>query len=110
MPIKHITCFFHRARIKSSTIPDILMDNCILNVTRQIKYLGVIIDNKLNWIQHITYVKNQLRKGVGIIYKARPYLTKKPLPICIILLYSHTLYTVLRYGAMFHIVISSHYF
>ena len=33
------------------------------------KYLGVIVD-------HITYVKNKISKGIGIMYKARRYLNK----------------------------------
>ena len=44
-----------------------------------IKYLGVIVDNKLNWIDHITYVKNKISKGLGIMYKARRYLHKSSL-------------------------------
>ena len=39
-------------------------------------YLGVIVDHKLNWIDHITYVKNKISKGIGIMYKARRYLNK----------------------------------
>ena len=30
----------------------------IINETNTMKYLGVIIDAKLNWISHITYVKD----------------------------------------------------
>ena len=46
------------------------------NATNEIKYLGVIIDNKITWIPHITYVKNKVSKGIGIIYKARKYLKR----------------------------------
>ena len=28
------------------------------------------------WISHITYVKNKISKGIGIMYKARRYLNK----------------------------------
>ena len=35
------------------------------------KYLGVIIDHKLKWCEHISYVKNKVSKGLGIIFKAR---------------------------------------
>ena len=45
--------------------------------TKSIKYLGVIIDRKL--IDHITYVKNKVAKGIGIIQKARKLLNKKAL-------------------------------
>ena len=44
-----------------------------------IKYLGVILDNKLSWIQHISYVKSKVSKGIGIMYKARNYINKKAL-------------------------------
>ena len=35
------------------------------------KFLGVIIDNKLNWKPHIRYVGTKVAKGIGIILKAR---------------------------------------
>ena len=43
------------------------------------KYLGVIIDHKLNWIEHISYVKSKISKGIEIMYKARYFLTKMAL-------------------------------
>ena len=44
--------------------------------TETMKYLGVIIDTKLYWIRHITFVKNKVAKGLGIIRRARPLLNK----------------------------------
>ena len=43
---------FHRSRIKCDTDStlDIIMDNSILRKTSYLKYLGVIVDQKLNWI------------------------------------------------------------
>ena len=35
-----------------------------------IKLLGVILDDKLKWIEHISYIKNKIAKGMGIIQKA----------------------------------------
>ena len=55
------------------------MDDKIIKESPHIKYLGVILDNKLNWIEHIGYVKNKVAKGIGIICKARKFLTKKVL-------------------------------
>ena len=34
------------------------------------KYLGVIIDHKLNWIEHISYVKTKFQKALE--YCIRP--------------------------------------
>ena len=72
---------FHRARLKSidGMNNDVIMDNSALKKVNSIKYLDVIVDNKLNWIDHITYVKNKISKGLGIMYKARRYLHKSSL-------------------------------
>ena len=55
------------------------MNNCCLKKTDSLKYLGVIIDHRLNWSQHITHVKNKVSKGIGIMHRARSYLTKSSL-------------------------------
>ena len=52
------------------------MNDRIINSASHYKYLGVNIDSKLNWIPHITYVKNKISKGIGIMFKARDYLNK----------------------------------
>ena len=72
---------FHRTRIKhmSGVANSIVMDNTILVKTSSLKYLGVIVDHKLNWIEHISYVRNKVSKGIGIMYKARRFLNKKKL-------------------------------
>ena len=71
---------FHRAKIKIPTCSiSLIIDNCTISKTDCFKYLGVIIDCKLSWIPHITYVKNKVSKGIGIIYKARRYLNRRSL-------------------------------
>ena len=70
---------FHRAKMKIVTHIDVTMNNSCLKKTDSLKYLGVIIDHKLNWTQHIAHVKNKISKGIGIMYRARAYLTKNSL-------------------------------
>ena len=51
--------------------------NCInidghrIEEVRQTKFLGVILDNKLNWHAHCEYICGKMFKGIGIIVKAR---------------------------------------
>ena len=60
----HKTFFqlFHRARMKTNNSINIIVDKCVLNKVTSIKYLGVIIDHKLNWIEHISYVKKKFKR------------------------------------------------
>ena len=65
----------HRARIKSDEHAVITVD-VVLQRTNSLKYLGVIIDYKLNWTQHIAHVRIKISKEIGIMYRARKYLSK----------------------------------
>ena len=69
---------FHGARIKAKDLNVEMQGNNIDCVTTT-KYLGVIIDNKLNWTCHILYIKNKISKTIGLFYKMRHYLEKKAL-------------------------------
>ena len=43
------------------------IDNEIISETKSSKFLGVHIDNKLNWKMHIDYISGE----IGILIKAR---------------------------------------
>ena len=74
---------FHRARLK--TIDNSSMD--------------IIVDHKLNWLDHITYVKAKISKGIGIMYKARKYLNKNSLKhLYHAYIYPHLTYCVEVWG------------
>ena len=64
---------FHRSRIKT-TSKEIVMQNQIIENTRCTKFLGVIIDDKLKWTNHITYIQNKIAKSIGILYRTRFFL------------------------------------
>ena len=55
------------------------MGDCNLNKANNLKYLGVIIDDAMSWVHHITYIKNKISKGIGIMSKASKYLQRKSL-------------------------------
>ena len=60
---------FHRARLKQSNI-NITLSNISLERVTFTKFLGVIIDEKLSFTRHISYIKNKISKAMGIIIKA----------------------------------------
>ena len=99
---------FHRARMKNKDFDTsiVCMNGMKLERTDCFKYLGVILDSNITWTQHISYIKNKLSNGIGIMYKARQYLDKKALlNIYIILTSIPILFIVLRYGAM-HLIVT----
>ena len=48
--------------------------NTEIKMEKFTKFLGVIIDQNLNWKQQILHVKKKVSRGLGIIRKARKYL------------------------------------
>lgn len=50
------------------------MDGNLLERVNEIKYLGIILDNNLNWKSHINYLKSKAAKGSYILSKLRHYV------------------------------------
>ena len=56
--------------------------NCInidghrIEEVRQTKFLGVILDNKLNWHAHCEYICGKMSKGIGLSSRRPKYLMK----------------------------------
>ena len=40
---------------------------------------GVIIDNEINWKDHISYIAGKVSRGIGMLIKARKYLQREAL-------------------------------
>ena len=72
---------------------NIMIDGIKIEEVRKTKFLGVIIDNKLSWKDHVTHVANKVSRGLGMIIKARNYLNTKGL----ITLYYTFVYPYLTY-------------
>ena len=70
------------------------INNYCIKQVAEMKYLGVILDSKLNWHNHIQYVCTKIAKAAGIIFKIR---NKAPLKV-LMLLYHSLVGTYLRYG------------
>ena len=64
---------FHRARLKSNNKEEVFINNCKIQEVTFTKFLGVIIDNNLNWTNHISYIQKKISRGLRIICKAKKY-------------------------------------
>ena len=76
--IKNITCVFQQ---KNKVKPDISLkiDGEIIAEVTSSKFFGVIIDNKLNWKDHVSFVCRKVARGSGVIIKARKVLRNESL-------------------------------
>ena len=55
------------------------LNKILIERVKLTKFLGVIIDEKLTWTHHISYIKNKISKGFGIILRARKFFNKSAL-------------------------------
>ena len=61
---------------KSENNIDIVqMSGCEVNFSEDCTFLGVKIDNNLNFANHISYIKNKIAKSTGILYKIQKLLS-----------------------------------
>ena len=78
---------------------DIRINNQILAEVSNAKYLGVYIDNKLQWDTHINNIKLRLSKGVSILAKIRHYVPSSVLrSLYFTFINSHIDYNLLNWG------------
>ena len=61
---------FHRAKHKLNNI-SISLNSVPIEQVNHTNFLGVVIDNKLDWSNHISYINAKIAKGVGIICRAK---------------------------------------
>ena len=59
-----------------------------------IKFLGVLLDENLNWKEHIRYTENQITKKIELLFKARPFLNRNAL----LAFYYSFLHTYINYA------------
>ena len=68
-------------------------------ITKSVKYLGVIVDEKLNFCEHINAIQSKINSYVGLFYKIRYKLTTELLrQLYFSFIYSHIYYCAEIYG------------
>ena len=76
------------------------MNKCALEQKDHVKYLGILLDQHLNWRYQISSVALKISRGIGILAKLKPFL-KDNLLKCIYysLVYSHLSYGIEAWGS-----------
>ena len=94
------TCYmiFSRKRIDPTNV-QLKIDNEIIERKSEARFLGVIVDEKLNWAAHIKAIKVKMSRFIGIMHKIKRNLpTKARLQIFQSLVQSHLNFCSLVWG------------
>ena len=71
-------------------------------ITSTVKYLGIYIDEELNFKYHITSIVAKISRGVGILYKIKNFLPTSTL-LCVYysLVHTHLSYGIIIWGSTY---------
>jgi len=79
---------------------NISINNHIISKVDNLKYLGVVLDNKLTWNSHIAQVKKQISQACGASTRLRHYLPINSLiTVYYSLVFSHLQYGISSWGS-----------
>ena len=71
------------------------LNHTIIHPSSTARYLGVLLDDKLKFDAHLTFLESKLSRSVGIIFKlSRHLLTKTLLTLYYSLVHTHLLYAL----------------
>jgi hypothetical protein len=73
--------------------PKLEFDGHVLEGKQNTQFLGVILNARLSWLEHSSYVRNKIAKNIGIINKVRHILSPSTLKT----LYTSFVYPYLTY-------------
>ena len=74
----HYMIFSKKKNLQKPSV-NLKIDGEPLSEVNKTKFLGIVIDNKLSWNDHINYISGKISRGIGILIRARAFLNKKTL-------------------------------
>ena len=95
------TEYMINGRLQSQNPLDIILNNTYLNRSSSVRYLGVFIDDKLNWKTHVESLEKKISTACALVCKLRYYVDQT----CLLKyyyahVYSHLQYAILAWGAV----------
>ena len=80
------------------TITKIKVNNTLLKRVPYTKSLGLIIDETLSWANHIEHISVKIKRGIGVLKQAKPFISKHLLTTLYITILSLTSGTAIPSG------------
>ena len=64
-----------------STRYAIVIDQKEVRLVKLAKYLGMIVDDKLTWSQHVDYISSKITRNIGILERIKHFILKESLSL-----------------------------
>ena len=97
----HYMLFRNKGRIIENTLK-VYMNSQEISEVETTKFLGIIIDNRLNWKHHIDSICNKVSKNIGIILIARRVFNKSTLlSLYYSFIYPYLIYCIHVWGSAY---------
>ena len=80
---------------------ELKISNCNLKPDCETKFLGVILDDKLDWSSHVKNVLTKMKRNLGLLNRGKYLLSKHGLKtVYYVHIYSHMSYCISVWGSM----------
>ena len=66
-------------KIKKPNHPELIFNNIPVNQTLYQKRLGMLLDDELNFGEHLKYISNKVNKSIGLLHKLQLILPRRSL-------------------------------
>lgn len=84
---------FNKRNLKNDKVVGVTIDNNLISLTSFVRFLGVLIDDKLCWKLHISKISSKIARNIGILSKMRYCLNRKTT----LMLYDSLIYPYINY-------------
>ncbi|CAL4121761.1 unnamed protein product, partial [Meganyctiphanes norvegica] len=92
---KSYFCIFRTVQSHMMNLPEkIEFNGKFINRSNSIKYLGITLDEHINWNEHVTNLTKSLKSLFTVFYNIRRYLTKEHARV----IYYTMIYSKVKYG------------
>ena len=98
--VKKTQCMVFTLR-KDNRNVNIKIENQNIEQVCKAKFLGIIIDEQLNWKEHTLYISNKISKAIGVIVKARSLGKRALLSLYYSMIYPYLTYCCQIWGATY---------
>ena len=88
------SCILIFSNIETNPVSNVQLGGYQLSQDNNLRFLGIILDDKLKFDTHIQYIATKISKSIGILYRIKDYV-----PDCILKsIYYSLIYPYLSYG------------